>query len=74
MDSYSHTREYIDCLADFFNATEREFLQYPELKGLENDFSNLVSEVNRLVKTNVFLEASSIGWHVHMALLYQKTH
>ena len=50
--------EYIDCLVDFFSATEREFLQSKELQGVEEDFSSLVTEVVRLIKTRGFLESS----------------
>jgi hypothetical protein len=52
--------EYIDCLSDFFNATEREFLAFPEMEGLQDDFSTLVSEVISLVKSRGFLEASLV--------------
>lgn len=50
--------KFIDCLAEFFSITEREITALPEMKGIEQDFGEIVTRVVSHVRTRAFLESS----------------
>lgn len=50
--------EFIDMLANFFTATEREIAAMPELEGLETEISEIVTGIVNHVRSREFLETS----------------
>jgi len=50
--------QFVDALVGFFVTTEKEILDSPELEGLEEDISRVVTAVVTHVKTQEFLETA----------------
>lgn len=51
-------QEFTDALVRFFTITERELMSSDELKGLDNEISDIVTSVVTHVKTQEFLETA----------------
>lgn len=57
--TYIYTpQQFISVLHEFFISTEREIAAQPELKDMEQEFSEIVSAITGLIKTNEFLESA----------------
>jgi hypothetical protein len=54
----TNANEFVDALSSFFIATETQIASMPELKGLEQDFSEIVTAVVNHIKTKEFLETA----------------
>jgi len=50
--------QFIDSLAEFFTTTENEISVMPEIEGLRDEFSQLITELVRHLRTNEFLESA----------------
>lgn len=50
--------QYIDCLVEFFTVTENEISVSSQLEGLRDEFSRLITEIVRHLRTKEFLESS----------------
>lgn len=50
--------EFIDALASFFAATEREIYNAPEFEGIQQDLSDITTSVIMHVKSHEFLETA----------------
>lgn len=53
-----HPQEFIDMLANFFVATEREIAALPEMEGLDTEISDIVTGIVNHVRTKEFLETA----------------
>lgn len=53
-----NSQQFIESLSQFFTMTEHSLLEKDFLKGLEKEFSELISEIILEIRTPLFLEAS----------------
>jgi hypothetical protein len=49
---------FVQNLSDFFTRTENEIVSLPEMKGLEQDFSDIITVIVNHIMTNDFLESA----------------
>jgi hypothetical protein len=50
--------EYIQSLVSFFTVTEQELLHAPEVKGIEAEFSSIITRLANHVRSDEFLESA----------------
>lgn len=50
--------EFIDALASFFNITEQQIMDLPEVKGIEKDLTSIISQIISHIRTDEFLESA----------------
>lgn len=50
--------EYIDALVSFFTITEQELLHAPEVKGIESEFTSIITRLATHVRSDEFLESA----------------
>ena len=54
----SSMEEYVEALVSFFTITEQELLHAPEIKGIEADFSAIITRLANHVRSDEFLESA----------------
>lgn len=52
--------EYVEALVSFFTITEQELLHRPEVKGIEAEFSSIITRLATHVRSDEFLESAFI--------------
>ncbi len=52
--------EFIDTLASFFNMTEQQIREMAEVKGLERELTNIISQIVSHIRSERFLESALI--------------
>jgi hypothetical protein len=50
--------EYVEALVSFFTITEQELLHAPEVKGIEAEFSSIITRLANHVRSDEFLESA----------------
>jgi len=50
--------EFVDALASFFTMTEQELNELPEIKGIEAEFGQVITQLVHHVKSDEFLESA----------------
>ncbi len=50
--------EYVQALVSFFTSTEQELLHAPEVKGIEAEFSSIITRLANHVRSDEFLESA----------------
>lgn len=50
--------EFVDSLSAFFTAIEPQLTNAPQMKGLEEDVSEIISEISTHIRTHTFLETA----------------
>lgn len=54
----SSLEEYVDALVSFFSITEQELLHEPEVKGIEAEFSSIITRLATHVRSDEFIESA----------------
>ncbi len=54
----SSVQEFVEALVSFFTITEQEFSSAPQIKGVEGDFSLIITQLVTHVRSDAFLESA----------------
>lgn len=51
-------QEYVDALVSFITITEQELMHAPEIKGIEQEFSSIITRLTSHIRSDQFLESA----------------